>query len=186
MMKKRIVVVACALMVVLLMATSPVSAKSIKTPVEFYEVSCLVDPGVIWYSGKDGKMLHVRGQLVENTLYDPETEVVVGMNHAVANVDLNQETGHGQVSGTFSSYSLPDPEGTFDGTYNGRISNFIEFLGRAVGQGTGTLKGQKLKSTLLLIDPAGLPIAILLNLPCDPSEIVGVYYDEGFIHSRGN
>lgn len=185
-MKKWTVVVACALLIALLVAASPVLAGSTKTPVEFFEVSCLVDPGVIWNSGKDGKMLHVRGQLVENTLYDPPTEAAVGMNHAVANIDLNTATGNGEVSGTFSSYFDADPEGTFDGTFNGKISEFTEFLGKAVGQGTGTLKGQKLKSTLLLIDPFSLPPAILSDLPCDFSEIVGVYYDEGFIHSRGN
>lgn len=186
-MKRWTVVSVCGFMVLVLIATSPGFAKSSKEPNEFFEVTCFVAPGSYWTGGEDEKMFHVRGEMGLSTLYDVEPpHGAVGTNSVVTNLNVNTATGKGQVWGTFSTVFDVSPGGTIDGTYNGKLAPGPVFVSKAVGQGTGTLKGQKLKSTLVGIDPGMLPLAILLDLPCDPTEIVGVFHDSGFIHSRGN
>ncbi len=110
----------------------------------------------------------------------------IGENTIVSNSEINTETGEGHAFGTFSGF-FSALGGGFDGTWTGKISGFLttdfQFHGRAVGKGTGELAGQKQKLILRAVAPEEVPLEILLALPCDIEEIVGVFFDTGFIHN---
>jgi hypothetical protein len=168
-------------MVITSAAAAP--AKSTKTPVDVWEVSCMQDPGIVWIS-EDG-ILHIRGQVTMATFYDSSDFAIVGYDTIVSNANLDPVTSTGTLFGTWSATYLPASEtGTFDGSWNARLSGGIAAVGKAVGHGTGDLRGVKMKLNLL-VDPADPPPAGLFTSadfpPCDP--IFGITHDTGFIHN---
>ena len=184
-MGKRILVMTAALLLLgSLVATTPASAKSVKTPVEYYEVICVNDPGLVWTSGKGGKIVHTRGAMSLSWMYETENFAVIGENVLVTSSNLDTTTGKGEMWGTFSSY-FPLLEGGFTGTWNGKFEPLPVFLGRAVGKGKGSYAGQKVKVTLESVAPADVPVEILRNLPCNPASptFAGIFRDSGFIHN---
>jgi hypothetical protein len=87
-----------------LVFAGPSSAKSTQTPVDFWEVSCLVSPGMDWVS-EDG-VLHGRGRVTEVTLYAYNSVAmaaeIVGSSTAVGNANIDLATGDGRLFGTVS------------------------------------------------------------------------------------
>ncbi len=166
---------------------TPSVAKATRTPVEFWEVNCLIDPGLQWVS-EEG-VLHIRGQLTQNTFYDPVSFEIVGSNAVVSNANLDPATFSGTLSGKFSLFYLPMSDtGTFDGSWNGKLTGGVAFTGRAVGHGTGELRGMKIKQRLVG-DPANPPPPGLFTAPgftpCEP--IGGIIFDSGFVlNPRGD
>jgi hypothetical protein len=159
-------------------------AKSIKTPVDMWEVSCLVDPGMEWTS--DGN-LHIRGRLTQATFYDAITFEISGSDSIISNANLKLATGTGNLFGTWSAVYLPlSSSGTFDGSWTAKLTGGVSAIGKAVGQGTGDLRGMKMK--LKLESDPNIPVGLLEVLaatpPCDPSNVVGIIHDTGFVHQR--
>ncbi|MCP4204595.1 MAG: hypothetical protein GY769_22025 [bacterium] len=172
----------------ILMLATPASAKSSKTPLDFYEIACALDAGIAWTAGQT---FHVRGQRTHNISYDPVTFEVSGESSNVFNLNWNLNTGQGTSFGTFSQIYLPESDtGTFDGTWNGKSSPDGGFLGRGVGHGTADLTGKKTKSKIRSVDFSEIPpeLWFILGQPpwteCD--WIFGINRVTGFIHSRGN
>lgn len=181
-MKKLTVVLILALAVVAVAA--PSSAESSKSPVAFWEVSCLVDPGIEWV--EDG-VLHGRGRIVHAVLYDSVTFDVDGYDTVVSNINLDLATGEGSIFGTWSAVYLPESAtGTFDGTYTAKIvftATGVSAWGKAVGHGTGELRGMKMRLGLSSDPPpAQLLDVIAADNPCSPHPPAAIGYDAGFIH----
>lgn len=172
-----------------LISAGPSTAESTKTPVDFWEVVCLVDPGIEWLD--DDGVLHIRGRISQGTFYDAEDFTVVGSDAIIANANIDLATGNGAFFGTWSAVYLPaSATGTFDGAWNARLTGGIALSGKAVGQGTGELRGMKMKVNLLS-DPADPPPAGLFVAPgfppCNPATIAGIDHATGFIHNpRGD
>ena len=196
--RQVLAVVVLLLIVGLTAAAGPATAKSTKSDVDFWEVSCMVDPGIEWV--EDG-VLHGRGRLSTTILYandppqDPPVWEVVGSDTVIGNINLDLATGQGRLFGTWSLIYLPESlSGTFDGTWNGSIQFvpppvFVIVYGRAVGHGTGELSGMKMKLKLVGDPNADPPPPYLLNPGlCPPgTEYAGVSHVTGFIHKpRGN
>ena len=114
-------------------------AKATKTEFESIRTEeCLIDQGDVKISGGT---LHIRGA-IQTGIAESEEVRVAGPFTIVTNFDLNLTTGNGTGFGTISIN--PDAvDGTWECTSTGRSTNFL-FSGRAVGQGTGDLKGQKI------------------------------------------
>jgi hypothetical protein len=171
-----------------LIPTTPSIAKSTRTPVDLWEVSCMVDPGLEWMA--DG-VLHVRGRVTQATFYDPENFTVIGSDAIISNANLDPTTFSGNLFGTWSAIYLPaSSSGTFDGSWTAKLIGGVEAIGRAVGHGTGDLRGMKMRLSLVA-DPAAPPPPGLFASPefppCDPALIIGILRDTGFIHNpRGN
>jgi hypothetical protein len=185
--KQIIALVGVFLVAGLLISANPSTAKSTKTPVEFWEVSCMVDPGFEWID--EYGVLHVRGRVSQATFYEPENFTIVGSDAIISNANLDPATFSGNLFGTWSAVYLPfSDSGTFDGSWTAKLTGGVAALGRAVGRGTGELKGMKMKLTLVS-DPADPPPPGLFEAvgfpPCDPSAIVGILRDSGFIHNPG-
>jgi hypothetical protein len=172
-----------------LLAGNPLLAKSVKTPVDFYEVSCATSPGVSWEEGNSG---HLRGATSWSLFYQEGNPDPIGMDSIVVNINENLVTGKQEVFGTFSlTYPLED-DGTFDGRWTAKFDPAVpSFLGRAVGHGTGDLTGKKMK---LNLEAVFLPPDWILGIlddsrwtepPC--LFLTGVSHVTGFIHSpKGN
>ena len=126
---KKLWVLAGVLLVVGALVTSvPSFAKSTKTPVDFWQVACLVDPGIEWVS--DEGILHGRGRVEQLVLYayDAGTMAaeVVGSGVVVGNANIDPATGDGRLFGTVSVIYLPvSATGTFDGRYQGSLTGGI-------------------------------------------------------------
>ena len=196
MREKQILALAGALLVAaLLILASPSAADPMKnkTAVDVWEVSCLVDPGIQWLSAEG--ILHVRGRVSQATFYESGSFDIVGSDTIVSNanlshVNLDPLTFDGSLFGTWSAVYLPaSNSGTFDGAWHARLTDGGFAVGKAVGQGSGELRGKKMKLNLVVdpIDdppPPGLFSASGFP-PCDPSLIVGIIHDTGFVHNPG-
>ncbi len=184
--------IASAVVVLLIgsLGASDPSVAKVATQIDLFEIACLESPGMTWVTGDEEKVLHLRGQVSLSVLYDVETLEVVGGNTIVGNADLNQATGKGSFCGTFSTVYLPASEtGTFDGRWTLNI-NSGGFSGRAVGQGTGDLRGRILRvrvQGLSEADAASLlqQLVGLGRLYCPPSSITGILRDVGVILPPG-
>jgi hypothetical protein len=168
------------------MLATPAAAESSKSPLDIYEIACVVDPGIAWTAGHT---FHVRGQRNHSITYDPVTFAISGEISGVLNLNLDLLTDQVTFFGTFSQIYLPESNtGTFDGTANGKSSPDSGFLGRGVGHGTGDLTGKKTKTTIRSVDFSEIPpeLWVILGQPpwteCD--WIFGINRSTGFIHSR--
>jgi hypothetical protein len=186
---RQILALACVLVMAALISAAPSVAKSTKTPAEFWEVSCLVEPGLEWID--DEGVLHIRGQITQSAFYELQNFTIVGSNAIVSNANVDPATFSGNLFGTWSAIYLPaSSSGTFDGSWNFKLVDGASGVGRAVGHGTGDLRGMKMRLKLVS-DPADPPPSGLFASPdfppCDPTTIVGILLDTGFIHNpRGN
>jgi len=169
-------------LVLTLWSVPPASAGSSKSPVEWYMLLCIEDPGIQWIAGNT---LHTRGVVSQGITYDTQTFEVVGENSQVLNANFNFNTGQVVWWAVFSLIYLPESEtGTFDGTLNGKNA-----VGQAVGHGKGELTGKKLKGDIFQLDSTEVPPEIwdILSQPpwTECGEFGGIYLNTGLIHSRG-
>jgi hypothetical protein len=103
-MDRRTIIVTLALLLVAsLTAASPSTAKTTRTPVDVFEISCIQIEGMTWTSGE---MFHLRGRVSQSVLYDPTTLEELGGNLILGNVNLNLTTGNGIFFGTSSGIYL--------------------------------------------------------------------------------
>jgi hypothetical protein len=164
----------------LFVTAGPAAAK--KVEVDFWEVACLLDPGIDWL---DDGILHGRGRTTYAVFYawDPVAEeaVVVGSGTVVSNADLTFPEGTGGLFGVHSTlYPSVSELGTFQGTWSGHLKEWVEFSGSGVGRGTGPLEGAKM---LLTIASDPIPEWLLEELTTNPPEceVVSIAHDTGFI-----
>jgi hypothetical protein len=165
-----------------LVTSGPSSAKSSKTPVKFWQVDCLVDPGIDWVS--DEGILHGRGRVVQFFFYayDPPAEII-GVGVSVSNANIDLATGDGQFSGTVSVLYLPvSATEAFYGTYHGSLTGWgVSISGQGISHGTGDARGVKIK--LHFDNPP--PPQWLEELPtaCPPDlPKVGISHNVGYVH----
>jgi len=169
-------------------AAAPAVAKSMRMPVDFWEVSCETEPGRTWIS--DDGVLHNRGRVSQAVFYAYDESlgagVLVGEDTVVSNANLDPATFSGRVFGTFTLTYLPASElGTFDGKFTGSLTGGVSFIGRAVGHGTGPLRGKKMKLSFATPE---LPLWLLEVLEENPpacGQSVGIYHDTGYILAPG-
>lgn len=185
MSRKPFLTLAATLVAAALLLSAPVFAGSIRTPFEAYQILCVVDPGTQWV---DGTTLHIRGQLAHEITYGPPTFEIVGQNSLVINSNIDLVTGYITTSGSFSLHYLPaSPTGTFDGRLNARGIG-EDWRGKAVGHGTGDLKGQKIKGVIQPVPLAEVPPELLYALTQPPwtecPQIGGVFRNVGYIQHR--
>ena len=185
-MKNRQVLALAGVLVVVgaLVAVSPSAAKSTRTRVDFWEVSCTVDEGSFWIS-EDG-VFHGRGRVANAVFYDAVTFARVGSDTVVGNANLDFATGTGRLFGTFTLEYLPDSyPGTFDGTWTSSLTGWVSGSGRAVGHGTGELHRMKMKLKLesdpAIPDELFAAVAADEGFPCALDEISGILHDTGYI-----
>lgn len=184
MRRNSLVTVGAIVVVGLCVPSSSTLAKSIKTPVDMWEVSCLVDPGMEWISNGN---IHIRGRLTQATFYDAVTFEIAGSDSIISNANLKLATGTGNLFGTWSAVYLPlSSSGTFDGSWTAKLTGGVSAIGKAVGQGTGELRGMKMKLKLESDPdiPAGLLQVLATTPPCDPANVIGIIHDTGFVHQR--
>jgi hypothetical protein len=186
MKERRVLALAAVLLVVgALVTVGPAAAK--KTAVDFWEVSCEVRPGLSWVT-PDG-FLHGRGRVSEAVFYveDPgDGAMVVGSDTVVANADIDLATGDGGVYGVFTQIYMPDPgsaSGTYDGKFSGDLNLFTGFFsGRAYAAGTGDLRRQKFRMTIVSEPaPAWLADELAANPPPCGSD-ANIFHNTGFIY----
>ena len=172
-----------------LVTAGPSFAKSTKTPVDFWQVNCLVDPGIDWVS--DDGILHGRGRIEEFVFYaqDPATMAgeIVGIGVSVGNANIDLATGDGRIFGTVSVIYLPvSTTETFDGRYQGGLTA-SGVLGQGISHGSGEARNQKLK---LDFESAPPPQWLLEELPnaCPADKpLSGIVHNAGFLHKpRGD
>jgi len=168
-----------------LVTSVPSFAKSTKTPVDFWQVSCLMDPGIEFVS--DEGILHGRGRIERFLFYvlDPQTMAgeIVGTGVTVGNANIKLATGDGKFFGAVSTIYLPaSATETFDGRYHGSITGWISISGRGISHGTGEARGMKIvlnfgTEPLPAWLEAELPTACPLGMP-----LSGVFRNTGFVH----
>jgi hypothetical protein len=132
-----------------LFITIPVSAKTVRTPIEAIEYVCMNMPGNSWVNGN---VLHVREQVNENVVV--VNGEVWGINTAILSYDLNLQTG--QIVGRARANFVPlGTDGGYSGTGVFRFEDFgaTTAQGRAVLQGYGELKGQTMHQDLDALPP---------------------------------
>lgn len=168
-----------ALVVLLLVSalSTPAPAAVTRTPLDVYIAACVQDPGEVWYTGEGGRILHVRGLVQREFLYDTGTHALVGDLISVVSYEMNLVQGTGGVNVSFSAFlhdiSIDDP---FLGTVAGRIHDF-KVDARVIAHGTGEAKGVRRKGRLVSVDVADVPGAVLVQLPCFPDG--GIYLATG-------
>ncbi len=180
-------VLAGVLVVVGAIVTSvPSSAKSTKTPLDFWQVACLVDPGIEWVS--DDGVLHGRGRIEELVLYayDPDTMAaeIVGSGVVVGSANIKLATGDGNFFGTVSVIYLPvSATATFDGRYQGSLTS-SSISGKGVSHGTGEAHGMKIMLHFGAEPPPPWLEAVLpTSCPTD-KPLVAILRNTGFLHNR--
>jgi hypothetical protein len=124
----------------LLLTTVPVSAATIRTPIDAIEYVCLKMPGQEWVAGN---VYHLRGQIHENVVV--ANGEIWGINTASIEFDYNLKTG--QMVARASADFVPLGA---DGGYSG--IGFFRFFGAGARpvfglaslQGYGDLQGQSI------------------------------------------
>jgi hypothetical protein len=187
MKEKQVLTLAGVLLVVgVLVVASPSAAK--RTSFDFWEVGCEQSAGDSWVDA-DG-VLHGRGRVSAAVLYayDPTASevVMVGFDTVIGNADINLATGDGRVFGVFTLTYLQAPgssTGTYDGTWDASLNIYTgAFSGRAVANGTGDLRHQKMRMSLK-DDP--VPTWLTDYLAANPPPCgagAGIGHDTGFIN----
>lgn len=181
------VLVGVLLVVGALVTSVPSSAKSTKTPVDFWQVACLVDLGMEWVS--DEGILHGRGRVEELILYAYDTETmaaeIVGSGVVVGNANIELATGDGRIFGTVSVIYLPvSATGTFDGRYQGSLTGWISISGQGVSHGTGEARGLKFKLSFEGEPPPPWLAAVLPTACPVDKPLVAVLHNTGLLHDR--
>lgn len=177
---KRVLFLSVVISVFLALAQTPVAKAAVSSEQkDLYILACVVDAGRVWTTGKDGKIVHVRGQVNFSYLYDTETLELKGEVDEILNYDLNTVTGSGGISGSVSfllyDYSPTDP---FVGTFGGHFQNFALKI-RVVGRGTGEVKGVRRRARLVGVDSP--PLELLSLFHCPPQQVAGVLLAIGTI-----
>ncbi len=182
----RLWVLAGALLVVGALVTAvPSSAKSNKTPVDFWQVNCLVDLGIDWVS--DEGILHGRGRVEQVFFYayDPETTAaeIIGVGVSVSNANIDLATGDGALSGTVSVTYLPvSAIETFYGRWHASLTGWGSVSGQGSSHGTGEARGVTIKLNFSGEPP---PPWLEVELPtaCPPDiPQLGILHNTGYVH----
>jgi hypothetical protein len=123
-----------------------------------------------------GQVLHLRGIVSTGRTYgDP---YFAGTFENTVNLDLNLETGSGNVHG-YGKIMPDEYDGTWEGGhFTGPILNFI-YNGQGIDYGTGELEGMMDVVHIQEIDPSGLPADFAD--PCSGSPVLSALYAEGMI-----
>ncbi len=161
--RRKMLMIVSLILLSLLLIIIPASATSEKISVDSYEVYCTYeqDPGVWW----EGNVLHERGS-VQTGFRIPlsEEDPIQGADYyTLVNVNINHNTYKGTAFGTF--VSTPEGmNGTIEGTWTAKLYRLAPQVwpvseGRAVGHGTGDLKGLKVVTEFSsMIDYSQFPV----------------------------
>lgn len=180
--RRAMVVVAVALAVTF----APTTLGAKKTPVDFYEVGCVADPGTELVTN-NGREFHMVGQVGRSLFYDAGTFEVIGQNTTLANMLVKLRTGKTQMCGTFSGL-LPDYAGanTFDGTFYFKIGA-TGVTGRVLGHGTFSFRHDQVKMQYRSVAPEAMPAELTRILSRRPwkqcADLIGPFRATGFIRT---
>ena len=159
------------------LAVSPVAAKTIRTPVDNYNVNCVIHSQTMWV--EDG-ILHIRNRVMSGAI-ESDGPYHLGTGHMVANANIDLATMYGSYWGTLEIYPYAYLEGHWAGSFAMQVNE-----GRAAGiarlQGYGELNGLSTQTELAPLTPAELPAFAYLcggNQPISGAHAVGFVMNPG-------
>jgi len=160
------------------LGVSPVAAKTIRIPVDNYNVNCVILSQTMWIS--EGGILHIRDRIMEGMVLS-DGDYHHGTGHMVANANIDLATMYGNYWGTLEIYPDAYPDGYWAGSFSMQVNE-----GKAGGiarlQGYGTLNGLATKSELTPLPPLVLADFADLcggNQPISGAHAVGFVMDPG-------
>jgi hypothetical protein len=169
--------VAVLVMVSAPLGSSPVAAKTIRVPVDNYNVNCVIHSQTMWV--EDG-ILHIRDRVMSGAV-ESDGPYHLGTGHMVANANIDLATMYGNYWGTLEIFPDAYPEGHWAGSFSMQV-NEGKVGGKARLQGYGTLDGLASKSDLAPLTPGELGAFAYLcggNQPISGAHAVGFVMDPG-------
>jgi hypothetical protein len=177
----RLVLVLVAVLGVatLMLGASPSAAKTIRIPMDNYNIACTIHSQTMWVS-EDGKILHIRNRVITGAV-ESDGDYHEGATYIVSNANIDLTTGYGNYWGTLEIYPYAYPDGHWAGHWVMHV-NEGQNGGIARLQGYDELDGLLTKSDLTPLPPDQLPNYAYLcggNLPIAGTHAVGFVMDLG-------
>ena len=146
-----LVVIAGLAIVATFLAANPAAAGTTRTPVDNYNVNCVIHSQTMWV--EDG-ILHIRDRDMTGVVQS-DGPYHQGTGHMVMNANIDLATGYGNFWGNLEIYPDAYPDGHWAGTAS-MVVNAGKVGGIARLKGYGELSGLLTKSEVAPLTPTEL------------------------------